>query len=365
MRRDEGMAAGEKPRTRVGVLTFHRSVNYGSYWQARCLVEGLAARGHDVRLLDHRSRRVTAAEWRCAFQPALPLRTPRAAMPAYGRKLRRLAAAVDALPLSRPFPLDAPAAAGRFDAVVVGSDEVWNFSHPWFRCEPVFFGEGLPARRLVSYAASFGAHDADAGMDDRWRDLIARFDAVSVRDDNSRRLIDGALGCTPALVLDPCLQFSRALPAPPPPAAAAPYLALYGHSFPGWFAARVRAAADALGLRIVSIGYLNDWADEQAIDADPVAFAQGIAGAAAVATDFFHGCVFALAYDRPFVAAASPYRRNKLRDLTAKLGATAHLVDDDVEDCRALLSTPLAPAIGERIVALRAEGDRWLDTALG
>jgi hypothetical protein len=364
MRTGEAMAAGEKSRTRIGVLTFHRSVNYGSYWQARCLVEGLAARGHDVRLLDHRSPRVTAAEWRCAFQPTLPLRTPRAAMPAYGRKLRRLAAAVDRLPLSRPFPLDQPAAADGVDAVVVGSDEVWNFRHPWFRCEPLFFGEGLPTRRLVSYAASFGAHDADAGMDDRWRDLIARFDAVSVRDDNSRRLIDGALGREPALVLDPCLQFPGPLPARPAPAAA-PYVALYGHSFPDWFADRVRAAADALGLRVVSIGYLNDWADEQAIDADPVTFAQGMAGAAAVATDFFHGCVFALAYDRPFVAAASPYRRNKLRDLTAKLGATAHLVDAEVADYRALLSTPLAPEIARRIVALRAEGDRWLDSALG
>ena len=24
---------------RIGVLTFHRCINYGSYWQARCLVE--------------------------------------------------------------------------------------------------------------------------------------------------------------------------------------------------------------------------------------------------------------------------------------------------------------------------------------
>ena len=30
---------------RVGVLTFHRCINYGSYWQARCLVEAIAARG--------------------------------------------------------------------------------------------------------------------------------------------------------------------------------------------------------------------------------------------------------------------------------------------------------------------------------
>jgi hypothetical protein len=32
------------PIRRVGVLTFHRCINYGSYWQARCLVEGLRKR---------------------------------------------------------------------------------------------------------------------------------------------------------------------------------------------------------------------------------------------------------------------------------------------------------------------------------
>ena len=30
---------------KIGVLTFHRCINYGSYWQARSLVEGLRSRG--------------------------------------------------------------------------------------------------------------------------------------------------------------------------------------------------------------------------------------------------------------------------------------------------------------------------------
>ena len=52
---------------KIGVLTFHRCINYGSYWQARCLVEGLRARGHDAVLLDHDSPQVNRAEWRCAL----------------------------------------------------------------------------------------------------------------------------------------------------------------------------------------------------------------------------------------------------------------------------------------------------------
>ena len=38
---------------KIGVLTFHRCINYGSYWQARCLVEGLRDRGFEAELLNH------------------------------------------------------------------------------------------------------------------------------------------------------------------------------------------------------------------------------------------------------------------------------------------------------------------------
>jgi hypothetical protein len=71
----EGVAMA--PR-KIGVLTFHRCINYGSYWQARCLVEGLRAAGHDAVLLDHVSERVNRAEWRCALSPSCR-RRPRAA----------------------------------------------------------------------------------------------------------------------------------------------------------------------------------------------------------------------------------------------------------------------------------------------
>src|SRR5690606_27642994 len=40
---------------KIGILTFHRCINYGSYWQARCLIEGLRRMGADAVLLDHDS----------------------------------------------------------------------------------------------------------------------------------------------------------------------------------------------------------------------------------------------------------------------------------------------------------------------
>src|SRR5947209_1980848 len=99
-------ATGSPPK--VGVLTFHRCINYGSYWQARCLVEGLRARGHDAVILDHRSRRADAAEWKCALQPVLPAWVPRRDRLRYAVKMLRFFRAFASLPLSPPFALENP-----------------------------------------------------------------------------------------------------------------------------------------------------------------------------------------------------------------------------------------------------------------
>ncbi len=350
---------------KVGVLTFHRCINYGSYWQARCLVEGLRAEGHAAELLDHDDPRVRSAEWRCAFQPQLPTRTPRDDLPRYAAKARKFLDAFDRLPQSRRFALDRPEEAGTYDTVLIGSDEVWNFRHPWYGSKPIFFGEGLRTRRLASYAASFGNHDAAHGIDPGWAQKLERFDAISVRDENSRALVRQGLDREPALVLDPCLQFPP--PAGEPGEARERYLALYGHGFPDWFAAAVRGWADANGRRVVSIGYRNDWADVQAIEAGPEEFSALIAGADAVATNFFHGCVFALHHGRPFVSAPSAYRYNKVRDLTRALAAERHMVDaaTPAERYAELLGAPLDPAVAARIVAMRAQSSAYLATVLG
>lgn len=350
---------------KIGVLTFHRCINYGSYWQARALVEGLRVRGHDAELLDHQCRKVTWAEWRCAFQPTLPHPTPRADFRRYAAKSRRFLEAFHLLPQSRPFALEDPAALDPYDLVVVGSDEVWNLRHPWYGGKPIFYGEGLPAKRVVSYAASFGNHDAGEGLRSDYADRLRGFHRISVRDENSRRHVQQALGLDPTLVLDPVLQFpdvSRLSATEDHE----PYLLLYGHGFPDWYVREVRSAADKQRLKLVSIGYRNDAADEQWIGAGPLEFARAVAGASAVATNFFHGCVFALLTGKPFAAVSMPYRFHKLRDLTAAVGATHRMVGEGTSPglLSALIAEPLEPEIERNIRRLRSASATYLDGAL-
>lgn len=349
---------------KVGILTFHRCINYGSYWQARALAEGLRRCGYVAVILDHRCPQATRAEWRNAFQPTLPQRTPRRDYPAYATKTRRFLQAITALPLSRPFPMDDPADMEPCDVVIVGSDEVWNFRHPWYAAQPLFFGEGLRANRIISYAASFGCHDATFALDSPWTERLRGFSALAVRDGNSRQIVSQSLGADPALVLDPCLQFPEIVRRARAPAGEYEEAVVYGHNFPAALVAAVRAWAKTRGVRLVSLGYRNDWADDQRLDAGPEGFAEAMGAARAVITNFFHGCVFALVNARPFVCSASAYRWHKIASLVEVARAQGHLVSagDSESRIQSLLDT--APATELALGRMRRQSSAYLDHAL-
>lgn len=351
-------------KQKIGVLTFHRCINYGSYWQARCLVEGLRARGHDAVILDHQSRRVNAAEWQCALQPTLPTPVPLLDRPRYAFKMLKFSRAFAKLPLSRPFGLEHPEEMEPLDQVVVGSDEVWNLHHPWFGGCRLFWGEGLRTKRLISYAASFGNYHAWDGIEAEWGKRLEAFDAISVRDENAQCLVRAGTGESPEIVLDPCLQFT---PRPDERRRLrGPYVAVYGHNFSEPFSQGVQRWAQSRGLRLVSIGYRNAWADAQWITADPHDFAHFMSGAEAVATNFFHGCVFALRNARPFACEVTQYRSTKVMCLMATVGGERHLLPHDAppDAYAAVLEEPLDPAISQRIEALRRTSNAFLDRAL-
>jgi hypothetical protein len=307
---------------------------------------------------------VRRAEVRCALQPKLPVRTPRHELGIYASKTRRFVDAISSLPLSRRFSLHQPESVDEYDAIIVGSDEVWNFRHPWYGSKPIFWGEGLRTKRLVSYAASFGNHGAGDGIHPAWARKLWRFSALSVRDQNSWNLVRGSTDRDPELVLDPCLLYPA--PARQKPARSTPYALVYGYSFPAWLKQLARRWSYSAGIRLVSVGYSNDFAHEQRIDDGPEEFAQLVSGASAVITNFFHGCVFSLLNGKPWVCAPSDYRAIKIPDLAATVGAENRLVDGDTDDSRFadLMSMPLQPHVETRMSELRSRSEAYLDAAL-
>jgi hypothetical protein len=117
---------------------------------------------------------------------------------------------------------------------------------------------------------------------------------------------------------------------------------------------------------LVSIGYSNDWADEQRIGIGPIEFARAMAGARAVITNFFHGCVFALLNGKPWAAVPSDYRSIKIPDLATTVGAEHRIVAEGTseDELRELLDTPVVAHVSARLDEYRARSEAYLDAAL-
>lgn len=355
------VSAGFQQR-KVGILTFHRCINYGSYWQAKGLIEGLRTWGIDACLVDYCDARATASEYRVALRPTLPSPVPAEDVPDYRAKVRQFEHKFTEFPLTPAFELDEPEAMPELDLLIIGSDEVWNLHHPWYAGRRAFFGDGVPTKRVVSYAASFGNHSCWTGVGEPYTSYLRALSAISVRDDNSFWLIKNALGLEAPIVLDPTLQFAFEESVRHSDSAD-PYVLIYGHNFSDIFVDKVRNWARVRNLPLISLGYRNDWADRSWLSAGPDDFAHAMAAARAVVTNFFHGCAFAIRNDRPFVCEVTPYRNIKVRDLLTQLNG-AHRLLGESDGIGDLLDTAPMLEVSGPLRAARESSDAYLKMAL-
>lgn len=278
-----------------------------------------------MTVLDYSSPRYLSREFRHALRPFRP--APKSDILRFAVKTMKFLIAQQRLTRTAMFSLDAPPDFSDYDLIVVGSDEVWNLKHPWLGGNSLFFGERIAPKKLISYAASFGSYSSADGLSSEWVTRLQRFDRISVRDKNSSILVEAHLGSCPALVLDPCLQFEPT-PRPDTPAASTqPFLLVYGNRFNPGVIQKTKSWAKENKLRIISVGYRNEWADESRITAGPDDFVRFFKEARAVVTSYFHGCIFSLRFNRPFAAQLSDYRANKIQGLLDLLGATHRIVD--------------------------------------
>ncbi|GLI27348.1 MurB family protein [Agromyces rhizosphaerae] len=247
--------------------------------------------------------------------------------------------------------------ARRFDTFLVGSDQVWR---AYYADVPEYLFGMLPATpggpRRVSYAASFGVEDVGEYRGttlERARELIRRFDAVSVRERSGVRICRDAFGIDAEQHVDPTMlldadayrALAKGADAAEPEGSALLVFRLDEHDALDGVEA---AVADRLGLEPRSLlpsppppTYREYAADPTRYDLPTVeAWLAGFAAAGFVVTDSFHGCVFAILFNRPFLAVANARRgRARFESLLELFDLGHHLVD------------PGAGAVDERVFA--------------
>lgn len=209
------------------------------------------------------------------------------------------------------------------DLLVLGSDEIWNIKRKECRY-PIYWG--YPSNSFkFSYAPSINkAEVTDFNERPEYVQYLHEIDCISVRDQQSKRVLETLTDRDVSIVLDPtllsepehyCYQTKK------------PYIAVY--LFEGTLEKSEKEAvikfAKQKNLEIVSAGQYLSWCDRSvhSINGNPFYIFEN---AEYVITNTFHGTAYAINYRTQFISFGS--RKPKILSMMQQLDMEERVVSD-------------------------------------
>ncbi len=207
----------------------------------------------------------------------------------------------------------------RYDCIIVGSDEVWNFKDKKGNA-PLKFGEGLDCKNLIAYAPSVGQTDPNEVLPDYVLNGIKKFKALSARDDLTFELGKKITGTMPTRVLDP--TFLGEFPKAELKANKKPYIMFYYcEKLPEEVLDQIFAYAKEHNLGVYGAGECDKRYSEITVNLKPFEWVELFRNAEFVFTGTFHGAVFSILNRRQFkVYLTNASRIKKVGALLRELG---------------------------------------------
>ena len=335
----------------VGIMSMQRVENYGSYLQAYGLKKEIEKLGHTVQFVDYQAEPsvvLSAAEGQKESVPHSRIsRAVHMLSPAY-RAWRKQQIKMNSTfqEFSRAYNEQFLPELGvkkeynicpELDVLVIGSDEVFNCTQPGNKVgfSRQLFGKNNNAGKVISYAASFGSttyeklkqyHIAEeVGV------LLSQFDSISVRDENSQKIVERLCGFSPTSHIDPVLLYDF----PEVDSISVPmdnYIVVYAYAdrIRGKEAKVIREFAKRENKKILSLGFYQPFCDEYVL-ASPLEVLAYIKHADYVITDTFHGTVFSIKYQKKFGTIIRDSNRQKLGDLMERFDVMERQIGDPKE----------------------------------
>ena len=345
---------------KIGILTFHWCYNYGAIIQAWALQSCLSSFGHEVFVINYDPTRSQLPWWMVALRQ---------------RSLRRFARDMYFHLFRRRHFCETVAvssikdiAALSLDAVIVGSDQVWNVQYltcPSGKYNDVYLLHGsLGETKKLTYAASIGH---GGWRDYRWKDdLIAdirAFDSISVREAVACDEL-AAFGVISTLVPDPTLllkvkdyeKITRSKKTKKP------YIFSYLLSEYDKVLPMVEHVSREThkDFYVVSPSHLKE---SEFCFLDPCKWLSALRYSSFVVTDSFHGTMLSLIFNVPFATVLKPGAPKMNSRVTGLLNAVGlgSRIASSVSDIIAFMNNPINWSdVNGRIDKMRAQGCAWL-----
>ena len=330
---------------RIGILTYHRSPNYGALWQAYALSTFLHDKGFDTSVVDYWPDYHKNIYKRKLINHAALKGLPILSKVKYlcyscivqlwhTLRLRRTAEFIrNYLRTTK---------SRQFDVCVYGSDQIWRKQHR-IGCEsynPVYFGNDFISARLkISYAASMGNIEIGTPEDKAFiQKSLLNFDSISVREQSLKNVLSDYTTKPIEIVCDPVFllsdsQWEKVLIENHKRTDR--YIFYYNLEEYSLADNLVRKLSDTSHLPVVEIrGYVKDINENayQTQTASPITFLSLLHDAELVVTSAFHGVALSLCFNKQFYYAAP----DELADRAQLLLNTFNISERRITDLSAI-----------------------------
>ena len=282
----------------IGILTFHKTDNYGAMLQAYALYSYLNKLGHQVHFIDYCPEYV----YRKRFVHKGPIGEIKDIIKKLlckkiqERKAERFAEFIRLYIQSIPVQ-----EVSKLDLVILGSDQIWATNLTNY--DSFYMGNGIKCNKIVSYAASCGnLSDMNEKTTILYKTNLNKLTHISVRERKAQEIVSSLTHRQCSCVLDPTLlvdnsDFSSIHRTP----TTKDYILVYDGTN-----TTILDFADRLGKKLHKkvVAISCDIALKNRLrliqDASIEEFLGYIANAALVISTSFHGCALSLSYRKDF-----------------------------------------------------------------
>lgn len=318
---------GRKNMERIGILTFHRTQNYGAVLQAYALCQALSVydvvcidynppkarmAGHYPHKLYHKHKSITYNLKHILKNVILKKNIKKE------KKIHNFIETFIPVTKKKYYNLkQLKDAKQQFDILISGSDQIWNPHLTGGELDTAYFlSFGNKYQKKIAYASSAGSHMFNETEKEIVKNSLSSFHAIGVREKILKNQINKILGNTARTVVDPTLLLTKKdwLKISAPLDDLEDFLLVYSFGNCKLCEKIARRLSKSLNVKIITINKKI----KDAISRKDLGIQEFIGlfnKAAFIVTNSFHGTIFSIIFRKKFFSAwysDNPYRAQNL-----------------------------------------------------
>lgn len=190
---------------KVGILTFHKAVNYGAILQAYALHKALENEQIDNEIVDYTNNKIDNNYKLFTHKSMKRFISDICYSYIKIKKKRKFNCFMrEHIKLSKECKSyeDLKKIDNEYDAFITGSDQVWNYKHTGMD-KGYFLNFTSENRKKNSYAASFGIDEIPKEQKEEYYEMLKDFNNISVRENGGKKIIKDLLQKECSVNIDP------------------------------------------------------------------------------------------------------------------------------------------------------------------